>query len=229
VRTATLEDLDVTALRGHFHSVNGVPWPDLLLHTKVLTRDETGTPRPSLAAMLAFGKTLQEHAPFATIEAAAYRDVDKSSGRLTHAEKIAGPAASQIEGALEFIRYCTGRDGATPYPLDALEEAIRNAVQHRDYGRVGSKIRMLLFVDRLELSSPGRPPNTVTLQSLPYRVYKRNQLLASFLTAGNSNGGRQAHGVGRLLAACEAHTGRLPEYRLQGDDLLLMVWPKPRP
>ena len=35
---------------------------------------------------------------------------------------------------------------------------------------------------RLELYSPGRLPNTITLDDMPYRTFTRNQLLVSFLS-----------------------------------------------
>ena len=44
------------------------------------------------------------------------------------------------------------------------------------------QIRLFLFADRLELYSPGKLPNTMTLEEMPYRVFTRNQLLVNFLS-----------------------------------------------
>ena len=55
-------------------------------------------------------------------------------------------------------------------------EAIVNAVVHRDYSISGSKIRLFMFADRLELCSPGALPNTVTIDKLPYSQATRNEL-----------------------------------------------------
>ena len=50
--------------------------------------------------------------------------------------------------------------GTVPaYNIDVVDEAIVNAVAHRDYAIAGSKIRLFLFADRLELYSPGKLPN----------------------------------------------------------------------
>ena len=65
---------------------------------------------------------------------------------------------------------------------NGVDEAIVNAVAHRDYAISGSKIRLFLFADRLELYSPGKLPNTITLDEMPYRTFTRNQLLVSFLS-----------------------------------------------
>ena len=68
---------------------------------------------------------------------------------------------------------------APAHDLDVVDEAIVKAVAHRDYAIAGSKIRLLLFADRLELYSPGKLPNTITLDDIPYRTFTRNQLLVS--------------------------------------------------
>ena len=45
------------------------------------------------------------------------------------------------------------------YPDKVLREVLTNAVVHRNYAIVGSRIRLFLFEDRLEIISPGRLPN----------------------------------------------------------------------
>ena len=81
------------------------------------------------------------------------------------------------------------RSSAPPYDLEVVDEAIVNAVAHRDYAIAGSKIRLFVFADRVELYSPGRLPNTLTLDDMPYRTFTRNQLLVSFPVEGP----QQAH------------------------------------
>ena len=53
-----------------------------------------------------------------------------------------------------------------------------NAVAHRDYAKHGSKIRLFLFSDRLELHSPGALANTLTVEEFPYNQATRNELLS---------------------------------------------------
>ena len=52
---------------------------------------------------------------------------------------------------------------------------------HRDYSIHGAKIRLRMFADRLELHTPGVIPNTMTVDSLPYRQAARNEALTSLL------------------------------------------------
>ena len=108
--------------------------------------------------------------------------------------------------------------------------AFANAVAHRDYSISGSKIRLFMFADRLELYSPGDLPNTVTLENMPFRVFTRNQLLVSFLSRMKSKKTNQSYlesrgeGVMRIISESEAISGKKPEYKLLGQELLLTIW-----
>ncbi len=53
-----------------------------------------------------------------------------------------------------------------------MDEAVVNAVAHRDYSVHGSKIRLFLYADRLEVYSPGGLPNGIT-DAIPYRTFTR--------------------------------------------------------
>ena len=67
------------------------------------------------------------------------------------------------------------------YDLIAVFEAVANAVAHRDYSMYGAKICLRMFDDRLELYVPGSIPNTMTVDSLPYRQFARNETITSLL------------------------------------------------
>ncbi|CAN2049207.1 hypothetical protein GMMP13_770029 [Candidatus Magnetomoraceae bacterium gMMP-13] len=68
------------------------------------------------------------------------------------------------------------------YPDKVIRELLTNAVVHRNYSINGSKIRVFLFEDRLEVISPGRLPNTVTIEKLRYGVsYASNPVIVKFM------------------------------------------------
>jgi ATP-dependent DNA helicase RecG len=56
------------------------------------------------------------------------------------------------------------------YPTFAWQEAIVNAVAHRDYRQRGACVEVWLFEDRLEIVSPGALPDEVTVESLQQRT-----------------------------------------------------------
>ena len=65
-------------------------------------------------------------------------------------------------------------------PLDAIREAVVNAVAHRDY-RSNASVHIYLFHDRLEVVSPGGLPPGMTEAELGLRSKPRNRLLFRLL------------------------------------------------
>ncbi len=241
--TATAEDLDQPRLERFFGKTAAIPWPELLRNTRVLAPDEGGGERPTVAGLLAFGRAPREHLPSAFVEAAVYRGTRLTSDDLVHADQIDGTVDDQIDDATAFVerfmlkpaRKPVGREDYPQYDVTATHEAVVNAVAHRDYSIAGAKIRLFLFADRLELYSPGSLPNTLTVETMPYRVFTRNQLLVNFLSRLRSRRTGLAflesrgEGVRRILGASEQHSGRRPEYQLFDDELRLTIWAKPSP
>ncbi len=240
VLTAAVDDLNRHRLEAFFGRSPTIPWLDLLRNTRVTFRDENGVDRPTVAGLLTFGTEPTDFLPSGSIEAACYRGERLSSDDLVHAERLAGPVSDQIDAGIAFVAQFmqpppnarTSSRADARYDLDVVDEAIVNAVAHRDYAISGSKIRLFLFADRLELYSPGKLPNTITLDEMPYRTFTRNQLLVSFLSRIRSKRTGQVflesrgEGVRKILHDGEAYSGRRPEYELFGDELRLTLWAK---
>ena len=237
VLAAAVEHLNRNRLEAYFGRSPTIPWLDLLRNTRVIARDADGVDRPTVAGLLMFGAEPTDFLASGSIEAACYRGTRLSSDDLIHAERLAGPVSDQIDAgiafAARFMRGSGGKDAAAQYDLDVVDEAIVNAVAHRDYAISGSKIRLFLFADRMEVNSPGALPNTITLADMPYRTFTRNQLLVNFLSRIRSKRTGQVflesrgEGVRKILDAGEAHSGRRPEYVLLGPELRLTLWARP--
>ena len=112
--------------------------------------------------------------------------------------------------------------------MQAVFEALVNAVAHRDYAIQGSKIRPHMFSDRLELFSPGAIPNTMTIDSRSLRQESRNELLTSLLarcpiSIANYPGehrfimDKRGKGGPIILSESQSLSGKRPEYRLLDD------------
>jgi len=110
---------------------------------------------------------------------------------------------ASLEGATRVIEY--------PYPEESIREAIVNAVAHRDYTISGLDIRVDIYPDRLEIESPGRLPNTVSLESIRLGAkYYRNQILVQYLKEA---GFMDLHSLGipiKILKLCTEYTGSEP-------------------
>lgn len=243
VPTAGESDLDISVLKEFFGPSPSIPLDDLLANTRIAIKDEEGVVRPTVAGLLVFGTHPQEHLASAYIEAAIYKGESPDSTKLVHSEPIDGTVVEQIDKAVTFVRRFmlkpaikeVGRKDYPQYALSAVHEAIVNAIAHRDYSISGSKIRLFLYDDRLELMNPGGLPNTITLENMPYRQFTRNQLLVSFLSkikskeTGRSFIEARGEGVRKILSESTAHSGIEPTYQLLGEELMLTIWAKPSP
>jgi predicted HTH transcriptional regulator len=247
---AELDDLEPALWQRFATPLTQDAAPDLLQKLGMARHDEDGALRPTVAGVLLAGRQPQRFLPNAYIQAVAYRGLtvrpDDNSLYQRDALDITGPLDEQIMAAMDFVRKNMfimarkglGREDLPQYDLVAVFEAIVNAVAHRDYSMYGAKIRLRMFDDRLELYSPGALPNTLTVDSLPYRQFARNETIASLLArcpVRTRIAELQAHrshimdkrgeGVPLILSRSEQLSGRRPVYRLIDDaELMLTIY-----
>ena len=208
----------------------------------LLADDEAGVPRATVAGVLFCTGAPERFLPGASITATRYLGNDRASAQ-GDAQEIAGPLDRQIAEAMAFARRnmrvaarkTPARVDLPQYSERALFEAVVNAVVHRDYSRQGSRIRLSMFEDRVEIQSPGSLPNNLSLESLGDRQATRNEALTSVFrrmpVAGIPGSDerryfmeRRGDGVPIILRETRELSGRLPEYRLIDDaDLRLTI------
>ena len=209
----------------------------------LLTSDENGTTRATVAGVLLCSPSPEEWLPNVCIAATCYRGNDRASGQID-AQTITGPLNRQITEAVAFaVRNMRvgayknpARTDLPQYSEAALFEAIVNAVVHRDYSIRGSRIRLSMFADRFEINSPGGLPNNLTIDSMDVRQSTRNETLASIfgrIPIGEVRGSgdrqffmeRRGDGVPIILRETEALSGKIPEYQLIDDSDLVLTIP----
>ncbi len=145
------------------------------------------------AGIVLLGKDPSAVFPQCRILADAFRSTEPDGDPRDH-EDIRAPMPLAIERAVGFIDRNTrhpmhvvglNRVRLDEYPVEALREALVNAVAHRQYEDAGRKILLEVFADRVVISSPGLPPTPITLASLRrgrYRPCSRNPVLAQCLS-----------------------------------------------
>ena len=224
-------------------SAEGAATPELALEKMgLLTSDENGIMRATVAGILLCCLSPEEWLPNACISATCYRGKDQASEQID-AQIITGPLNRQIAEVVTFavrnMRVGAYKDPARTnlpqYSERALFEAIVNAVVHRDYSIRGSRIRLSMFADRIEINSPGGLPNTLTIDSMNVRQSTRNEALASILgriPAADIHGSgerqffmeRRGDGVPTIFSETEALSGKTPKYQLiDNSDLFLTI------
>ena len=177
-------------------SAEGASQPRLALEKMgLLAHDQNGVLRATVSGVLLCCSSPEEWLPNATIVATRYRGTDRSSGQVD-SQEIKGPLDKQIREALNFAvrnmsvsaRKMPARQETPQYSDKALFEALVNAVVHRDYAIRGSRIRLSMFEDRVEICSPGGLPNNLTVESMGERQSTRNEVLTSVLGRMNVGG-----------------------------------------
>jgi predicted HTH transcriptional regulator len=222
---------------------------DTLGKMRLLTADESGVERATVAGILLCSDTPERWLPGAFIEAVHYRGKQRDSNYQLDAAHISGPLDKQIQDALAFVRRNMrvaarkdpGRMEFPQYSIRAVFEAIVNAVAHRDYSIHGSKIRLFMFDDRLEIFSPGNLPNTVTIDNIGLRQATRNELITFLLSRlmvkdHNDETGRQffmekrGEGVPIIFEESWKISNRQPLYHLiDNAELLLTIYSAEKP
>ena len=249
VASARLEDLAAGLWERFRTSRTGDARDGLLTKLGLARGDEVGTLRPTVAGVLIATDDPRRWLPNAFIQAVAYRGTriqpDQSGDPYQlDAADIAGPLDAQVELACRFVARNMkvaafkhlGRADRPQFDMEAVFEAVVNAVAHRDYSIHGSKIRLRLFDDRLELYSPGGMPNAMTVEGLAHLQSARNEVVTSLLakcpvpadipwlrTDRVTLMDKRGEGVRIILDNGERLAGRTPEYRLVDEAELVLT------
>ena len=153
------------------------------LHVKKIMRNNHLT----LAGLLFFGDEPQTFRPAYTIKATVFVGNDIGGENYkSKPEDLKGQIPELFRQGMLYlknsIRYLqNGQDfnthGIPEISIVALEEVLQNALIHRDYFK-NSPIRLLVFDNRIEIISPGKLPNSLTVEEIKYGnpVIRNNQL-----------------------------------------------------
>ena len=220
----------------------------VLTKLKFLKDDQHGTLRATVGGVLLAADDPREWLQNAYIQAVCYDGSRMDGNRQLDAQDISGALDQQIRDAMRFVvrnrrvaaRQQPARSDVPQYSERAVFEAVVNAVVHRDYAVSGSKIRLFIFDDRLELYSPGGLCNSMTTDDLRTSQFTRNELLASRLgqcPVGDvpGAGGRQyfiqrrGEGIGVIEDETFALSGQKPIFELIGERELKLILPSASP
>lgn len=214
-----------------------------LIRLRLLATDEHGVDRATVAGLLLCAQSPQELLPYATIVATHYRGQDRASGQLD-SQEIAGPLPTQVSDAVKFVarnmrvsaRKIPARVDIPQYSITAVFEAVVNAVVHRDYSMSARRIRLSMFKDRLEIDSPGEPPNGMTIDSMEDTQATRNEVIASAfgrtLVSGVPGSDHRLYlmekrgdGVSIIFRETRETSGAWPQFRIIDETNLVLKIP----
>ncbi|MGI5868891.1 MAG: ATP-binding protein [Kiritimatiellia bacterium] len=215
---------------------------EFLEKMKLTARDEDGAIRATVSGILMASDEPHDFISNAFVQAVCYRGAERNAAYQLDAKDIVGPLDVQIREACKFVERnmrvfaikAPNRIETPQFSMNAVFEAVVNAVAHRDYSVYGSKIRLHLFSDRLEIFSPGAIPNTMSIESISERQAARNELITSLLARCPMNvdaiGSKRSfimdkrgEGVPIIIMESERLSGRKPEYKLLDDAELMLT------
>jgi len=215
----TLEDIDIGNVKRYIRNANATgrrnfePGDDPM---EIIGKLELVKNRePTWASILLFGKTPQSP----LVQAAVHCGRFKENIIIIDDRLIRGSIVDQVNEVMDFMRKNTNvrfvitgkpqRDEIWDYPLDALREAVLNAICHRDYAD-NADIQIKIHDDRLTIWSPGLLPLGITLKELyepDHSSKPRNKLIAQvFYDIGWIE--KYGSGIQRITNLCAAQ--RIP-------------------
>ena len=253
-----LEELDLDRIGNYFRVIqkrdvptaqNTEEWRRVLVSIDLLA-EAAGTTVGTVAGLLLFGKNPNRRLPQSGITAVAFPEDEKEYNTVDE-ELIRGPLVSMlsakkrvvdkgvIDRAVDFVARNIGSvawlDGGRrrrkkSLPRAAIRETIVNAVSHRDYTLTGTDIEVSLYRDRLEVISPGRLPNGVTIEKMKEGLRAaRNELLKEIL---RDYGYVDHFGMGvrnRIIRAMRDHNGTEPDLIEEENRFTVRLWKEPKP
>lgn len=195
----TVSDLRSTLVREFLREVGSklIDEPDdreIYRAMQLVTRIN-GHEAPRNVALLFFSDFPDRIFPGARIDVVQFRD--GAGGDVLEERIFRGPLHRQLRDSLTYLRNLVGHhvrklpdrpEAATwvTYPFAAFEEALANAIHHRDYLLAGDPTKVYLYPDAMEITSyPGPQPGLKPEDFLPGRripqVVARNRRIGELL------------------------------------------------
>jgi predicted HTH transcriptional regulator len=221
INNSSLNDLDTRFFSEYFkkefemtYEEKGLTLEEALIAKKVMRINHL-----TLAGLLFFGKEPQSFRPAFTIKAAMFVGNDISGNDYrSKPEDLTGTIPELFKQGMLYVKSCIkyfqngqgfNSHGVPEISIIALEEVLQNALVHRDYFK-NAPIRLLVFDDRVEIISPGKLPNSLTVEEVKYgNPVIRNNQIALFASRTLPYSGLGS-GLRRALAA-------QPETELEND------------
>src|SRR5437899_12967061 len=190
--------------------------------------NSNGESVPTNAGIFFIGYDPQQHILQSDVVCVLFRD-ELGVGRYIDRKNITGTIQELIDEAEAFLnRYVAvgariegwKRIDLPEYAIEALREAVVNAVIHRDYSRSGESIRIFYYTDRVEIHSPGLLLPGITVEQMErgeVRSILRNPVLAGLLRDIPGYMERVGSGIRLMLNETRGMGLPAPQFREMGE------------
>jgi predicted HTH transcriptional regulator len=207
----------------------GTPTEQVLKHLDLLEESQLTN-----AAILLFGVKPQKFLPTSEIKCMHYHGTVVAKPIPSH-QIFAGTLFDQVDQATDFVlskisRSVPPRDSApvseTKYeiPKEVIQEAVVNAVAHRDYTSAAS-VQVSVFSDRIEVRNPGNLPPDLTFEDLKieHSSRPRNHRIALPLYLAHYIE-KTGYGTIQMTTGCRDAGLPEPEFSQSGREFVVTLW-----
>jgi len=203
---------------------------DFLLKTLKVIKEEDGVLKPTNAAILFFCDNPQDFIPQSSIKTARFRGNTRTE--FIDSREITGPFYKMLDEFELFFKRNTRlaskivefkRVDIPEYPIEAIREAVVNALAHRSYYRTGANVQIDIFDDRIEVRSPGGLLPRLDIKNLEGIHETRNEKICEIFHE-TKDMEKFGTGIGKMKTKMVNHGLKPPEFSEQGDFFLVTFY-----
>ncbi len=156
------------------------------------------------AGALMFAKDIHAFIPYSEMILAAFKGTDKTY--IYDRKDVRDDLLIQLNESMAFLKRHLNirseirelnRHDIYEIPLDALREALVNALVHRDYSMRGANASVNIFDDRVEIVNPGGLPAGISKDNFGKESIRRNLIIADLFHRMDKME-RIGSGIGRM-------------------------------
>ncbi len=222
VRGSSIMDIDTKLLKWYKNKIKtDLDDKEVLESRGLLVGDKL-----TLAGVLIFSKNPFKYYYNSRLHFLRYKGINliKNINIIGSIPKIIKNSRKVILNQLKDFKILN-RDGNSEiileYPEVAWLEGIVNALIHRDYSRKEEFIRVIMYDDKLEISSPGKLPNIIDISNIMNKKYSRNPIISRVLSEFASDK-ESNKGIKGIYYEMEKYSLEPPEYSEPNKDSVLL-------
>jgi ATP-dependent DNA helicase RecG len=213
--------LNLERLKNDFREYTGRVMTENDLFNMRILKTEHDRVYPTFGGVLLASKAI--YMEYARVKCARFRGTVMDD--FIDQKEFTGPLYHQVEMAMKFAELYIAKSGKVErlqridryeVPLEAIREAIVNAVVHRDYSISGADTKFAIFDDRLEITSPGALPRSLEIEDIiAGRSEIRNKVIARFFREINFIE-QWGTGIRKIIRLLENHGLNPPQFKESG-------------
>lgn len=181
------QDIDISSFRIFYTDKTGEALDENTLRKLQLIKPWQDELKATHALVLLSNDELRNNMfPYAKVECALFKGT--TTEQFIDQKTISTNIASQAEEAYQFVLKHINQGAKVrgvytvknwEYPIKAIREAIRNAIVHRDYSLTGKDIKIAIYEDMVEITSPGKLMASIDFNEMEARQSDiRNKVIA---------------------------------------------------